>query len=51
MATLAGGWAWLLWSHMFLPVVTCHNRPSEAQRFRFGGLQAALQAAPFACME
>ncbi|MDD6831916.1 MAG: hypothetical protein PUE80_01980 [bacterium] len=22
----------------------CHNRPSEAQRFRFGGLQAALQA-------
>ena len=24
----------------------CHNRPSEAQRFRFGGLQAALQASP-----
>ena len=31
---------------IFLPVVTCHNRPSEAHRFGFGGLQAALQAAP-----
>ena len=29
----------------------CHNRPSEAHRFGCGGLQAALQASPFACME
>ena len=36
---------------MSLPVVTCHNRPSEAHGFGYGGLQAALQASPFACME
>ena len=29
----------------------CHDRPSEAHRFGFHGLQAALQAAPFACLE
>ena len=28
---------------MSLPAVTCHNRPSEAHRFGFGGLQAALR--------
>ena len=31
---------------MSLPVVACHNRPSKVHRFGFGGLQAALQAAP-----
>ncbi|MDY4184827.1 MAG: hypothetical protein SOX83_02605 [Sodaliphilus sp.] len=31
---------------IFLPVETCHDRPSEAHRFGCGGLQAALQAAP-----
>ena len=36
---------------MSLPVVTCHNRPSEDHRFGCGFLQAALQASPFACME
>ncbi len=32
---------------MFLPVITCHNRPSEAH---CSGLRC-LQAASFACME
>ena len=31
---------------MSLPVVTCHNRPSEALYSGCGFLQAALQAAP-----
>ena len=31
---------------MSLPVDSRHNRPSEAHRFGFGGLQAALQASP-----
>ena len=35
---------------MSLPVVTCHNRPSEAHCSGCGYLQAALQASPFACM-
>ena len=33
-------------SRMSLPVVTCHNRPSEALCSGCGFLQAALQAAP-----
>ena len=33
-------------SRMSLPVVTCHNRPSEALYSGCGFLQAALQAAP-----
>ena len=31
---------------MPLPVMTCHNRPSETHRSRFRYLQAALQASP-----
>ena len=33
-------------SRMSLPVVTCHNRPSEALYSGCGFLQAALQASP-----
>ena len=33
-------------SRMSLPVVTCHNRPSEALCSGCGFLQAALQASP-----
>ncbi|MGM9840284.1 MAG: hypothetical protein ACI307_09480 [Sodaliphilus sp.] len=31
---------------MSLPVVACHNRPSEAHCFGCGYLQTALQASP-----